>query len=147
MGRMKWPATYTWYFARGMQLSPALQSPVFFHLGCCYAPNYTASGKKEKVMNKCWEKPQKCTCMSNVLAFFPILHCYTAAHPTHPQCFWWQQRFFRRPTVSKRLCVVCLAPKQLWYSAWEVGCQTLASHCKYDYSLVLQCWSPGLGFN
>ena len=26
MGRMKWPATYTQYFALGMQLPPALQS-------------------------------------------------------------------------------------------------------------------------
>jgi len=30
--------------------------------------NYTPSGK-----NECWEKPQKCTCMFNVLAFFPSL--------------------------------------------------------------------------
>ena len=29
--------------------------------------NYTPSGKKKK---ECWEKPQKCTCMSNVLVFF-----------------------------------------------------------------------------
>ena len=35
--------------------------------------------------------------------------CYTAAHPTHPQRFLWQQRIFRRPTnVSKRLRVVSL---------------------------------------
>ena len=33
----KGPATYTRYFALGMQLSPALQSPVSFHLGCVYA--------------------------------------------------------------------------------------------------------------
>ena len=32
----KGPATYTRYFALGMQLSPALQSPFSFHLGCGY---------------------------------------------------------------------------------------------------------------
>ena len=32
-----------------------------------------------------------------------LLPCYTAAHPTHPQRFLLQQRFFRRPTnVSQR---------------------------------------------
>ena len=35
--RRKGLATYTWYFALGMQLSPALQSPFSFHLGCGYA--------------------------------------------------------------------------------------------------------------
>ena len=33
----KGPATYTRYFALGMQLSPVLQSPFSFHLGCSYA--------------------------------------------------------------------------------------------------------------
>ena len=33
----KGPATYTRYFALEMQLSPALQSLVSFHLGCVYA--------------------------------------------------------------------------------------------------------------
>ena len=38
----------------------------------------------------------------------------TAAHPTHPQCFLGQQRFFRRPTnISQRLCVMFLAPYSL----------------------------------
>ena len=37
MGRTKRPATYSRYFALGMQLSPALQSPFSFHLGCGYA--------------------------------------------------------------------------------------------------------------
>ena len=32
----KGPASYTRYFALGMQLSPALQSPFSFHLGCGY---------------------------------------------------------------------------------------------------------------
>ena len=32
MGRRKWPATYTQYFALGMQLPPALQSRFSFHL-------------------------------------------------------------------------------------------------------------------
>ena len=36
MGRTKWPATYNWYFALGMQLLPALWSPFSFHLGCSY---------------------------------------------------------------------------------------------------------------
>ena len=53
----------------------------------------------------------------------------------HPQWFWWQQHFFRGPTVSKRLCVVSLAPKQLWYSALQVGCQTLASSCRIIHSV------------
>ena len=43
MGWTKWPATYLhsilWHFALGMQLPPALQSPIFFHLGCGYARN------------------------------------------------------------------------------------------------------------
>jgi len=39
MGRTKWPATYTRYFELGMQLSPALQSPFSFHLGCVFARN------------------------------------------------------------------------------------------------------------
>ena len=42
---MKWPATYTWYFPLGMQLPPALQSLVSFHLGCSYARN---NSKKRK---------------------------------------------------------------------------------------------------
>ena len=33
----KGPATYTRYFALRMHLSPALQSPFSFHLGCDYA--------------------------------------------------------------------------------------------------------------
>ena len=33
MGRTKWPATYTQYFALGIQLPLALQSPLFFPLG------------------------------------------------------------------------------------------------------------------
>ena len=33
----KGPVTYNRYFALGMQLSPALQSPFSFHLGCGYA--------------------------------------------------------------------------------------------------------------
>ena len=37
MGRTKGPATYTRYFVLGMQLSPALQAPFSFHLGCGYA--------------------------------------------------------------------------------------------------------------
>ena len=32
----KGPASYTRYFALGMHLSPALQSPFSFHLGCGY---------------------------------------------------------------------------------------------------------------
>jgi len=32
----KGPATYTQYFALGLELSPALQSPFSFHLGCGY---------------------------------------------------------------------------------------------------------------
>ena len=41
--------------------------PLLF--GINFHRNYTTSGKK-----KCWEKPQKCTCMSNALAFlFPSL--------------------------------------------------------------------------
>ena len=36
----------------------------------CVASYYTPSGKKKKW---CWEKPQKCMCMSNVLAFFSSL--------------------------------------------------------------------------
>ena len=39
MYETKWPATYTRYFALGVQLSPALQSPFSFHLGCGYARN------------------------------------------------------------------------------------------------------------
>ena len=58
-----------------------------------------------------------------------LLPCYTAAHSTHPQPFWWQQHFFRRPTNVPKcfVCMVSLAPKQLWYSALQVGCQTLTS--------------------
>jgi len=37
MGRTKWPATYTRYFALGTQLSLALQLLFSFHLGCGYA--------------------------------------------------------------------------------------------------------------
>ena len=37
MGRMKWPATYTRYFALWIQLPPALHSLCSFHLGCDYA--------------------------------------------------------------------------------------------------------------
>ena len=37
MGRTKWPATYTQYFALGMQLPPALQSLFSFHLECGHA--------------------------------------------------------------------------------------------------------------
>ena len=40
----KGPASYTRYFALGMQLSPALQSPFSFHLGC----GYDARKKKKK---------------------------------------------------------------------------------------------------
>ena len=36
----KGPASYTRYFALGMQLSPALQSPFSFHLGCGYDIKY-----------------------------------------------------------------------------------------------------------
>ena len=46
-----------------------------------------------------------------------------------PQHFLRQQRFFRRPTnVSKRLCVVSLAPKQLRYGACK-SVVKLALHC------------------
>ena len=37
MAWTKWPAIYTQYFALGMQLPPALQSPFSFHFGCAYA--------------------------------------------------------------------------------------------------------------
>ena len=37
MHMMKWPTTYTWYFALPMQLLPAPQSHFSFHLGCGYA--------------------------------------------------------------------------------------------------------------
>ena len=47
MGRMKWPATYTRYLALGMQLSPALQSPFSFHLGCGYARKNKQKKKKQ----------------------------------------------------------------------------------------------------
>ena len=43
----KGPATYTRYFALGMQLSPALQSPFSFHLECGYAPKKIEKHKKE----------------------------------------------------------------------------------------------------
>jgi len=43
----KGPATYTRYFALGMHLSPALQSPFSFHLGCGYGAR-----KKKKKKNK-----------------------------------------------------------------------------------------------
>ena len=47
----------------------------------------------------------------------------------HPECFLWQQHFFRRPTnISKRVCVVPLAPKQLTRSsALQVDCQTVTT--------------------
>ena len=41
----KGPASYTRYFALGMHLSPALQSPFSFHLGCGY------DGRKKKKIN------------------------------------------------------------------------------------------------
>ena len=39
---------------------------VFFPLGVWLGSKKIIN----KVMNECWEKPQKCMCMSNVLAFF-----------------------------------------------------------------------------
>ena len=33
-------------------------------------PNPSGKKNKNKVMNECWEKPQKCRCLSKVLAFF-----------------------------------------------------------------------------
>ena len=46
-----WPASYTRYFALGMQLSPALQSPFSFHLGCGYNARKKKK-KKKKVLEK-----------------------------------------------------------------------------------------------
>ena len=42
----KGPATYTHYFALGMHLSPALQSPFSLHLGCGYDARKTTTTKK-----------------------------------------------------------------------------------------------------
>ena len=56
MDRTKWPATYTWYLALTMQLSPALQSLFSFHLGCGYA------GKKKMTSGRsrgCMEGPME----------------------------------------------------------------------------------------
>ena len=52
-----------------------------------------------------------------------LLHCSTS-HAS--RVLFWQQHFFRRPTnISKRVCVVPLAPKQLTRSsALQVDCQT-----------------------
>ena len=44
----KAPASYTRYFALGMQLSPALQSPFSFHLGCGYDARKKKKKKKKK---------------------------------------------------------------------------------------------------
>ena len=52
-GRTKWSATYTRYFALGMQLSPALQSPLSFHLGVVMLEKTTKKNiRNEKYANK-----------------------------------------------------------------------------------------------
>ena len=49
----KGPATYTRYFALGMHLSPALQSPFSFHLGCGYdARNKFLKNNKNKLKTR-----------------------------------------------------------------------------------------------
>ena len=72
-GRTKWPATYTRYLALGMQLPPALQSPISFHLGCGYTQKkksiYKRGSTRPHLNYKCimywmpmptgiWENPQ-----------------------------------------------------------------------------------------
>ena len=48
----KGPATYTRYFALGMQLSPALQSLFSFHIGCGYdARRYLKKKRSYKFQN------------------------------------------------------------------------------------------------
>ena len=57
----------------------------------------------------------------------------TVANPTSLQRFLWQQSFFLedQPTFPKGFvnCVVSLAPKQLRYCAFLVGCHRLESCC------------------
>ena len=80
MGRTKWPATYTWYFVLGMQLSPALQSLFSFHLGCSYAQK-----KKDKPKNFVLSADY----YSNDLTTFklPLLPLIEALHQSHCLCF------------------------------------------------------------
>jgi len=52
MGWTKWPATYTRYFALGMQLSPAFQSLFSFHLKCIYARKNKTTTKQQQKQNK-----------------------------------------------------------------------------------------------
>ena len=42
--------------------------------------------KMTEWMNECWKKPQKCTCMSNVLAFFSFFQAWEDPH-THTICY------------------------------------------------------------
>ena len=78
---------------------------------------------------KTWSPPISYTFLH--LAATIWLYCSTSH--VSAQRFIWQQHFFGRLTnVDKRLCVVSLASKQLWYSALQVGCQT----CIVDVSIV-----------
>ena len=43
--------------------------PMFYQTPISYNP-ITPQVKMNEGMNECWEKPQRCMCMSNVLAFF-----------------------------------------------------------------------------